>query len=141
MTRRPFDSGHRDSRGRRIKSSAPPPHVQNESDLIVEDSIAEGRHVIELAADLVARFTYEQFMADELLQNSASMLLIRLREVANRLPPRFKESHPDVPWRKIVGMGNIMAHEYSIRADPDTVWATLAKDLPSLSVFAATPEN
>ena len=113
----------------------------DEFEMIVEDSIAEGRHVIELAASLVARYSYEEFMADELLQNSASMLLIRLREVANRLPSHFKESHPEVPWRKIIGMGNIIAHEYSIRADPDTVWATLTNDLPHLSVFAATPEN
>jgi uncharacterized protein with HEPN domain len=131
VTKRPFDDDRRDSRGRQITSS----------DLIVSDALAEGRHVIELAASLVARYTYEEFMADELLHNSASMLLIRLREVANRLPDQFKESHPDVPWRTIIGMGNIMAHQYSIRADPHTVWATLTNDLPRLGIFAAPTEN
>lgn len=84
---------------------------------------------------LVDRFSYEAFMSDELIQNSASMLVIRLRDVANRLPQQFKDGHPDVPWRSIIGMGDIVAHDDAIRADPDTVWNTLATEFPKLDVF------
>jgi uncharacterized protein with HEPN domain len=105
------------------------------TDPALADTLAEGQHCIDLAATLVDRFSYDAFMADELIQNSASMLIIRLREVSNRLPQQFKDDHPEGPWRSIIGMGNIIAHEYAIRADPDTVWNTLAVELPALDVF------
>jgi len=118
VTRRPFDAGRRDT---------PNPALT--------DNLAEGQRCVELAAMLIDRFSYEAFMSDELIQNSACMLLIRLREVAKRLPQQFKDEHPDVPWRTIIGMGHLIAHEYAIRVDPDTVWNTLATEFPKIDVF------
>jgi len=118
VTRRPFESDRSD----------PPDHG-------ISDHLAQGRRCVDLAAELVDRYPYEAFMNDELIQHSGSMLIIRLREVANRLPQEFRDEHPEVPWRSIIGMGNILAHEYAIRADPDTVWNTLAIEFPKLEVF------
>lgn len=146
MTRRPFDGGRRDPLGRNITStgsstgSGPDPGAVETPttelpDAALTDNLAEGQRCVELAAMLVDRFSYEAFMSDELIQNSASMLIIRLREVANRLPQQFKDGHPDVPWRSIIDMGNIVAHDDAIRADPDMVWNTLATEFPKLDVF------
>jgi len=95
-------------------------------DAALADHLVEGQHLIDLAASFVERYSYDRFMSDELVHYSGSMLIIRLREVANRLPQHFKDSHPDVPWRAIIGMGRFITHERANRADPDAVWATLA---------------
>jgi len=55
--------------------------------------------------------------------------------VANRLRQQLQDEHPAVPWRTIIGMGNIVAHEYAIRADPDTMWNILEIEFRKLDVF------
>jgi uncharacterized protein with HEPN domain len=48
------------------------------------------------------------------------------------LPAALKTAHPEVPWRKVIGMRNIIIHDYS-ETDLPTVWDTVERDLPSLA--------
>ncbi|WP_051224843.1 HepT-like ribonuclease domain-containing protein [Pseudoclavibacter soli] len=45
--------------------------------------------------------------------------------------PGFRESNPDLPWRPLIGMRDIVSHAYD-RIDLRIVWATLEQDLPIL---------
>ncbi|MEO0988512.1 MAG: DUF86 domain-containing protein [Cyanobacteria bacterium J06639_14] len=38
--------------------------------------------------------------------------IIVLGEAANRLSEDFQAQHPEVPWKEIIGMRNILAHQY-----------------------------
>lgn len=69
--------------------------------------------------------------AEETLQLAAEAIMHRLGEAVGRLPDSYRDEHPDVAWRKIRGMRNIVAHDYD-RVDPALLWAALAKDLPRL---------
>jgi len=52
-------------------------------------------------------------------------------EAANLLSSEFKESHPEIEWRKIVAMRNVLIHDYySIL--PIEVYNVLHKDIPIL---------
>lgn len=53
------------------------------------------------------------------------------RETINRIPGSILESFPDQPWRQIMGMRNIAAHQYD-DLDPRRVWRTVTQDVPSL---------
>jgi uncharacterized protein with HEPN domain len=33
-------------------------------------------------------------------------------EASRRLPDEIKDRHPDIPWKKIAGIGNVLRHEY-----------------------------
>ena len=44
---------------------------------------------------------------------------------------RLTEKQPNIPWLKITGMRNILAHEY-LGVDMTLVWGTLKKDLDML---------
>lgn len=35
-----------------------------------------------------------------------------ISEASRRLPDNFKAMYPDIPWRQIAGIGNILRHEY-----------------------------
>jgi len=43
----------------------------------------------------------------------------------------FLENHPLIPWYKIIGMRNVLIHEYD-HVDPDLVWETIRRDIPEL---------
>ena len=46
----------------------------------------------------------------------------------------FREAHDDIPWHKIRGMRNFVAHEYG-KLDLDVVWFAAVKSVPELKSF------
>lgn len=52
-------------------------------------------------------------------------------EAANHITLELRSKHPEVEWRLIVGMRNIMVHGY-YQASPADVWETLCNDIPIL---------
>jgi uncharacterized protein with HEPN domain len=85
----------------------------------------------EQAARLVAR-GHVPFETDEMLLLAPEALMQRIGEAASRLSDGFQDQHPEVPWRAIRGMRNLVAHDYG-RIDHRIVWNTLKTDFPELA--------
>jgi uncharacterized protein with HEPN domain len=49
------------------------------------------------------------------------------------ISPEFCASHPDIPWSEIIGMGNILVHQY-FGIDKDAVWGVVEHDLPIMKI-------
>jgi uncharacterized protein with HEPN domain len=60
-----------------------------------------------------------------------------ISEASRRLSPEMKARHPDIPWRKVSGSGNIFRHDYE-EVVHRLVWATVHESLPALRVVAQT---
>ena len=77
----------------------------------------------------------EAYLADSmdgaLLRNAGERILIKIATVAEKLPQAFKDAHPDVDWRGINRMRNLVAHHYD-RVSHDLVWAALSVRIPEL---------
>jgi uncharacterized protein with HEPN domain len=73
----------------------------------------------------------EVFERDELVQNWVVNHLQIVGEAAARLTPAFREDHPEIPWREIIGMRNILVHEY-FGIDLGAAWEAVENDLPAL---------
>lgn len=71
------------------------------------------------------------FTHDELIQNWMVHHLQIIGEAVRSLPDSFREKYPDIPWSKIIGMRNILTHQY-FGIDVDVVWAVIENDLPDL---------
>ncbi len=54
-----------------------------------------------------------------------------ISEASKHIPPALLDQAPDVPWRSIRGMGNILRHEYH-RIANDVIWYVITRDLPVL---------
>jgi uncharacterized protein with HEPN domain len=52
-------------------------------------------------------------------------------EAANGVSAGLREEYPDVPWRQIVDVRNLLAHGYRF-VDPRIVWQVVVRDLPGL---------
>ena len=62
--------------------------------------------------------------------------LLIIAEAAKHIPPELKDSHSDVPWQKIHGLGNLLRHEYR-RIDPNILWSVIIEHLDRLDKAAA----
>jgi uncharacterized protein with HEPN domain len=47
------------------------------------------------------------------------------------LLPRCASAIPSLPWRAIMGVGNVLRHNYDDAAE-EQVWRTVLEDLPAL---------
>lgn len=73
----------------------------------------------------------DAFEHDELIQTWIVHHLQIIGEAARALPDNFTDKYPDIPWSKIIGMRNILVHNY-FGIDVDVVWAVIVNELPSL---------
>ena len=73
----------------------------------------------------------DAFVNDELIQTWILHHIQILGEAASRTSDEFQGRYPDVPWFKIVGMRNILVHDY-FSIDIEAVWSVVDKDLTVL---------
>ena len=52
-------------------------------------------------------------------------------EAARRVSPDYQRAHPELPWRKMIGQRNILAHEYG-QIDHALLYKTATEDVPAL---------
>jgi len=52
-------------------------------------------------------------------------------EACASMSKEFMEQHPEIPWREIVGMRNILVHHY-FEVDDEAVWSAVLRDIPDL---------
>jgi uncharacterized protein with HEPN domain len=71
------------------------------------------------------------FDADELVRHWIRSHLQTLGEAARGLSASFRSAHPEVSWRDIIGMRNILVHQY-FEVDNDVVWSVVEDRLPEL---------
>lgn len=86
------------------------------------------------AAERIARYVVlgeERFREDELVQVWMLQHLQNIGEAAGALPAEVREQMPHVPWTKIVGMRNMLVHQY-FGIDMDVVWRAVSRDVPAL---------
>jgi uncharacterized protein with HEPN domain len=72
-----------------------------------------------------------EFEDNELIQNAVMRPLEIIGTASAKLASSFRRSHPQIPWREIIGMRNRLVHEY-FRIDYGAVWDTIHDDLPAL---------
>jgi uncharacterized protein with HEPN domain len=90
-------------------------------------------HVAE-EIDRIEKFTaggQTEFFQSDLVQFAVLRSLQTLAESVKRLSAILKDGHPEVPWKDIIGLRNILVHDY-LAIDADEVWKIVELDLPLL---------
>lgn len=54
-------------------------------------------------------------------------------EAAHMLTEDFRSSHSELPWKAIIGMRNVIVHDY-INIHEDLLWDTIQNDLDPLEI-------
>jgi len=75
--------------------------------------------------------TWEDFQGNRQVQDSVVRRIEIMGEAVKNLPEETKENSPEVPWKDIAGMRDILIHGY-FGVDISLVWGVIENDLPGL---------
>jgi uncharacterized protein with HEPN domain len=96
------------------------------------------------AARAIVEFT-QGVTPDQFLEDRKEMVLTRLAverkleilgEAARRVSAQFREAHPEIPWPQIIGLRNVISHEYH-RVNYGRIHGITREDAPRLITLLA----
>lgn len=92
------------------------------------------RHILE-AIEKIERYTNgltrNAFERSDLVIDGVIRELEIIGEAARNIGKAFQQDHSDIPFAKMIGMRNLLIHEY-FGVNVDLVWKTVTEDLPVL---------
>lgn len=86
-----------------------------------------------LAVQYIAGKTEHKFMEDTQSQDAVIRRFEVIGEASRRISDETQSRYPDLPWMEMIGMRNIMIHEYD-DIDLHIVWNTVRNHLPNQGV-------
>ncbi len=71
------------------------------------------------------------FFQDARTQDAVLHNLAVIGEIAKRVDVAYRAEHPDIPWRSMAGLRDVLIHQYD-RVRLNLVWAAVEDSLPDL---------
>ena len=102
--------------------------MTQQSALVFLDDMLEALQQIE---HYVHGLDFTQFSQNRLVIDGVIRNLEIVGEAANNIPDEMKNSAEDIPWNNIIGLRNVLIHEY-FGVDLTIVWEIITKDLPPM---------
>jgi len=68
------------------------------------------------------------YLADEGLREMVERNVARISEAARFVPDDVRARYSDIPWRRVVGIGNVIRHDYD-EIDDRVMWDTATEKL------------
>ena len=77
----------------------------------------------------IAGMDYSDFLTDNKTVSAVTYKLQVLGEASKQIPEEIKAQYPDVAWKEMAGMRDILIHFY-FGTDWKLTWKTITKDVP-----------
>jgi len=101
--------------------------VRKEIRIFIEDILKS----IEKIEEYVHGMSREEFFRSSQVQDAVMRRLEIMGEAAKKVPEGFRSKYPEVPWKLIAGMRDVLIHGY-FDVNLERVWVIVEKDLPDL---------
>lgn len=102
--------------------------VKRELRLFLQDIVESIEQIEEYYEEIE---TEEKFMHDQKTQDAIVRRLEIIGEATKNIPTDFRSKFPEVPWKKVAGLRDVLTHEY-FGVNIERVWTIIKKDLPGL---------
>ena len=101
--------------------------MSRETRLYLDDIVA--------CCDKIGRYTlgqtFELFRDSELVVDAVTRNLELIGEASKGVPNDLRSRYPDVPWRKMAGLRDVVVHGY-FRVDVQLLWDIVQRDVPTV---------
>ena len=90
--------------------------------------------IISAAEDIlgfIKGYDYESFSENKMLRYAVERQLQVIGEAAKGLSDSFRSSLPEIPWKAVIGLRNIIAHDYG-EILTERIWLVASRDLNGL---------
>ncbi len=81
--------------------------------------------------EIIEGVPHARFAGNKTLRYAIERLLLIVGEAANHVSKEFQEKHPEIEWAQIIGLRNILAHEYG-EVKMDKIYLAATKSIPVL---------
>ena len=91
-------------------------------------------HILEsiiLIEQYTQNISFEEFEKDRKTIDAVIRNFEIIGEASNKLPEEFKKKYPEVPWKSLIGLRNVLIHDY-LGVDVAAVWGNIKQELPFL---------
>lgn len=86
---------------------------------------------VKLAKEFVGDQDKASFFRDIKTQSAVLHQLLLADEAVKRLSEGLRNAHPDIPWKNVAGMRDVLIHKYD-DVDIEEVWKTVRNEVPKL---------
>jgi len=86
---------------------------------------------IEGVENVTAGKTLADYESDWLLKHAVERAIEIISEASRRIPADLRETRPEIPWRDVGTIGNVLRHEYQ-SVSSRIIWNVVKNDLPKL---------
>ena len=85
------------------------------------------------ALRILGERTLQEFAAqsEDMVRSAVERKLEILGEAARRMSESFQKQHPEVPWRELVGLRNVISHQYE-KVDYPEIYRICRQRIPGL---------
>lgn len=91
-------------------------------------------HIIDAVGQIetyVSGISYEDFISSRMHQDAVIRQFEILGEATKNISTHTRNNHPDIPWKDIAGMRDILIHQY-FGVDLGSVWDSATSDMPAI---------
>jgi uncharacterized protein with HEPN domain len=81
--------------------------------------------------DTIGGISYDTFTSVYHMERTVERAVAIISEAVRALPTELLDKYPQSEWRKIIGIGNFLRHEYE-RIDPEVMWEIATVHLPAM---------
>jgi uncharacterized protein with HEPN domain len=77
--------------------------------------------------------SFDDYLNERMLRDAVERNVERLSEASRHVPRSLKGRYPEIPWRHVADVGNVLRHAYPI-VDDAQIWEVVVRDLPPLKI-------
>ncbi len=100
----------------------------------MKDDLVYIHHMLDAIIQIqkyVKNLTDKKFLRSQMIKDAVIRQITIIGEASRQLSPEFQKNHPQIPWGNVIGMRNILVHDY-LGVDYVEVWRVTQEDLPVL---------